>query len=1060
MTNPAQPRAAARERLLAWGTLLVVGLVVVWASLQIAHLRTRYSVSQFLPEKHPLIQADDRVRKQFFLDEVQPLLFTLTVTEGDWLSTARLKALERVTHTARDTKGVLSTLSLATIQGASQGGDDLSVGSLLNMTSEVERRAHVQADPVLTPNLISRDGKTTLLIASVTPDIDNKKLESAIAEIRSTLQDAFPSAQVDVGGVPAIQWQLAQLVKVELLRFMGLALLASCFTLLVVFSTASSAVVPLVIIFVSNVIVLASMTLAGQTLSVLAITIPILVSVNVLSLGTHTMLRLAEESSGFPVETDSSWSAKARLIGRTLRILFLPNLLTALTTSLGFATLALTSVPLIREFGVAVSTAMLLSWAVTTLLLFPLLVLMPLPKARAWAMKEAGWASWIFRERQTFVLAVLAAGLTMAVLGQRLDWTARLFDDLPSGEEARVTTERIDRDLGGMIPFEILVSEKGDSPWNDPASIRKLDQLLTGWRSRVEVGSALGLPDLLRQASGGAEAKLPTERRAVAESWFLISMSEDSPLKKYLTADGSTTRLGVRLRDLPSDRLKAAMQEMVAEVKGAFPTAEIQASGMATTVHALNNELSRDLMIGFWHALGVITFLLLVVFRSVKWAFAAMLPNLLPAAVLVGVLALTRTPIKPGVAIVFSIALGIAFDNTVYLLLRLRGILRDQAQQTLSMLDTRSAIQTALRLEGTPCLISSLCLLSGFAIFLLSEFGINRIFGSYMLVSLFFGLVGDLVFLPALVACWPRLLASRLEIEQAKLSPLGGAIPAPLVSSATVVNLRQEEVMSEERSESLPRIAAGLALIVSLGFAKDAGATPNALNADQILKRVEGRVASKDEAARIKMKVIESNGSSKERELEIKRKSGSKQQVLVRLEAPSDVRGVALLSVLKGGREDQWLYMPSQKKARRVVSGNRSQKFLDSEFNLEDFSAGTYIHFANKVIREEPGAGKSKIAVIESKAKGDETSYSRILTWIDLGSYQIQKSEYFDREGKLLKTMVFRDYKKFGQTWRAQTVEVRNMQNRRSTVLKVAGLKLNAGLPDSEFTQSALEDED
>ncbi len=250
-------------------------------------------------------------------------------------------------------------------------------------------------------------------------------------------------------------------------------------------------------------------------------------------------------------------------------------------------------------------------------------------------------------------------------------------------------------------------------------------------------------------------------------------------------------------------------------------------------------------------------------------------------------------------------------------------------------------------------------------------------------------------------------------------------------------------------------LASALALIALLfcGLAR-AGAA----DANQILKAVEKSLDSKDERATIKMNVVESDGTSKERDVEILRKSGSKNEVLVRLKAPSDVSGIALLSVSQNGSEAQWLYMPSQKKARRVVAGNKSQRFLDTEFNLEDFSAGTYARFDNKTIKEDRQPS-SAVAVIESKARDKESSYSRIMTWVDLNSYQVQKSEYYDHTGKLLKTMVFRDYKKYGATWRAQTIEVRNMQTQRSTVLHMAGLKLNKGIPDREFTQSALEED-
>ena len=235
---------------------------------------------------------------------------------------------------------------------------------------------------------------------------------------------------------------------------------------------------------------------------------------------------------------------------------------------------------------------------------------------------------------------------------------------------------------------------------------------------------------------------------------------------------------------------------------------------------------------------------------------------------------------------------------------------------------------------------------------------------------------------------------------------------------------------------------------------------PGSEDADAIMKKVEKTINAKDERAIIKMKVVESSGSAKEREVEIKRRSADKHQVLVRIKSPTDVSGVALLSVSRDEtNEDQWLYMPSQRKARRVLSSNKSQRFLDTEFALEDFSAGTYSRFENKIVKEDR-APSTAMAVIESKAKAEGSSYSKVLTWVDLGSYQVQKSEYYDRDGKLLKTMVFRDYKKYGNIWRAQNVEVRNMQTQRSTMMQIANLNLNAGLSDRDFSQSALERED
>lgn len=1035
------------------GLLLLVGGLATGALTLVAGLQTQYSVSQFLPAGHPLIKADHETRRKFFLDESQPILITLDLDAGkrsDWLQAERLARLAKVTGEFKAIEGIKNALSLGTVTAASQSSDQLSVGTLLDLPSDGERRARVAHDRFLNPLLVSENARRTLMVLGVQESLSTQSLRDMAARLRTRLSEVFPEARVSIGGVPVIQSQLTGLVKKELVRFMGFALAACCLTLLLVFSSAWSVVIPFAAILVSNIFVLGVMSILGYSMTVLAVTIPILVSVSVLSLCIHTMLRFVEDAHANLRQERRGLSMKAALVVSTIRSLFMPNLLTALTTCFGFVTLAVTDVPVIREFGVAVSASMLIAWLCSTLVLAPLLALLPIPVVRPWVLKEATWSARIFPYARYIVPAAFVGCIAMAAIGQNLQWSARLFDDLPAREEARRTTEEIDKNLGGMIPFEILVErEKSTDPWNDPKAMRSLDELLHRLRGMTEVGSAVGLPDLLRLALGDPSAELPTARQAIAEAWFLISMSENNPLRQFVTADGHAMRLGLRLRDIESNRMEATMKRIEDDVRSVFPDAKITTGGMATTVHRLNDGVSRSMLEGYWHALAVITVILAFVFRSWRWTLTAVLPNLVPAAILVGVLALVKTPMKPGVALVFSIALGIAFNNTVYLLQRLRTLMEETGR------GPREEIERALRLEGNPCMMASLCLLSGFGIFLVSDFSINQTFGAYMLISLFFGLVGDLVFLPALLKIAPWILVSTPKPRRANLIiPLH---PSPEEKMAVVLNPATE---ASPASAIGPRAAAGF-IAFFIAFAPVSRAMAGApTDANKILKTVEKGLYSKDERVLIKMKVVESNGASKDRELEIKRKSGSKQQVLVRLKSPSDVSGVALLSVWQGGSEDQWLYMPSQKKARRIVSGNKSQKFLDTEFNLEDFSANTYSHFENKIVKEER-APSAAVAVIESKAKGTtESSYSKILTWVDLATYQVQKSEYFDKDGQHIKTMVFRDYKKFGAAWRAQTIEVRNMQTHRSTVLQVAGLKLNSGLNDREFTQTALESGD
>jgi uncharacterized protein len=1039
-------KLTGKEKIFAFFTLLSLGFFCLFCVKPVQNLKTHYDINQFLPPGDPLIQKDMDVRARFGLATQQPLLVTLQLEVNDWLSLANLNVLNTAVEALQKIEGVEKVQALTSIDRMSEQGTDLKVGNFLaSFQDTAESRKSILANPLLSPLLISQDAKSVLVVVSIKPQESTGSLEAIIGQIRGSLTQTIQTAKFSIGGVPAIQMQLSEHVRLELARFMGLSLLAAAVTMLLVFINIWTILLPFLAMTVSVLAVLAMMSLMGYSMTVLAITVPILVSVTVLALSIHTLLRLAEEGVKAPLVKKFA-NSKFELTYHTFKMLGLPNLLTAMTTAFGFATVAFTEVPLIREFGITVSIAMVISWLVTQLCLFPLALLFPIPRVRVWAHSESQWSAWIFLKPRLLSAVVLVTCCLSAFVGRNLSWSAKLFDDLPDHVEARVATENIDARLGGMVPIEVIVTLPSRSSWKDITLLKKADESIRRLRLWPEIGSLISANDFVREM-GGPKRLMPASSAALSETLFFMGMSDASPLRQFLVNNDQSLRLAVRLRDISSDQVEKTTMSIKKEFGSLFPGSRIELGGMGSTIHSLNNSLSRELMMGFWSALFVISILIYLTFRSWRWTLVAILPNLVPASILIGLLAILGTPIKPGVAIVFSIALGIAFNNTVYMLERVRSLMR----QNKSMVSDE--IAKALRLEFNPCMISSACLLSGFGIFLLSEFSINQTFGMYMVISLFCGIVGDLIFLPAFVRAFPQLLdpkrEQRIDSSKSNIKDIKN-IGDNNSTLGEDVKAKKSKVISDLAA------AAGIAAVLVLS---PAGNADGAKDPTQILKSIQASLQVPDESANIKMIVRESDGQSKNREVSISRLSGSKfSGVKVKLLSPADVKGVAFLTKNSGSGVEQWLYSPSANKARRVISGNKSQKFLDTEFNLEDFSSSTYEKFNNRIAKEDTAG---RMIVIESLAKSKDSSYSKIMTWIDTKENQVQKAEYFDIQGKALKTMVFRDYQKYGTALRAKTIEVRNLQNQRSTILQLAGLKIGKGLKQADFTVESLEsDED
>lgn len=762
--------------------LIVMGFAALgaYAALSIPNLRTEYSMRQFLPPHHPLMEKDDRLKARFQLPQIEPFFALLTLEDrlpGTWLESDRIRNLRVATESFKSIQDVTNSISIATVEGASSSKEGLTVGRLLELTPENGWAKRVLEDPILTPQLITPDARTVVVAVWAPAELTSARNTQIQAEVRKNLEQAFPGVKVHLGGIPAVQISMSKILNKELGNFLVLSMIASLCTILLFFRTLSSVFVPVILIALANFISLAWMAWTGTTFTVLSSTLPVLVALTVVSMSTHTMLRYA---SDWKLALRSSDNPNPlRVLLKSYYGLLGPNTLTAITTAIGFFAISIANIPLIRQYGFTVGISIFVCWFVVIGALLPLLALFPIPEARDWTEKRARWAIWVTTYNREVLVAIVGICAVMLWTGRNLNWSARLFDDLPAGHEARISTEFVDNKLGGMIPLEIVIEKNEENAWNDPAAIAKLDQMAAEIRKIPEVGSAVGPQDFLRSAGKVQGRGLASTRQEAAEYAFLYGFGADNIYKRFVTVDGKAARLSIRLHDVPADHIKATVEKISTDMQAAFPGFTVIAGGMATTVHELNNELCRELIFGFWQALAAISLVLLVVFRSFKWALAAAIPNLVPVAVLLGAMAIGGTAVKPGIALIFSIALGISFDNTVYLLGRLR-LLRDRSEA--GKIDPAKAWYQ----EGNLCLFSSMALGAGFLVFLASFFSLNQQFGGYMVVAIMGGLLGDLVMLPAMLAAFPGMVKTK----KAK-------VPTLTVVVGELKNAAEEEAQEE-----------------------------------------------------------------------------------------------------------------------------------------------------------------------------------------------------------------------------------------------------------------------
>lgn len=176
---------------------------------------------------------------------------------------------------------------------------------------------------------------------------------------------------------------------------------------------------------------------------------------------------------------------------------------------------------------------------------------------------------------------------------------------------------------------------------------------------------------------------------------------------------------------------------------------------------------------------------------------------------------------------------------------------------------------------------------------------------------------------------------------------------------------------------------------------------------------------------------------------------------LIVFNSPKDVKGTSTLTFThKVGADDQWLFLPSIKRVKRISSANKSGPFVGSEFAYEDLSSQEVEKYTYKFLKQE-----GELLFVEQYPVDPKSGYTRRIVSYNQGKgYRLETVEFYDRKNALLKTLTYRDYKQYkGKFWRAGTLEMVNHQSGKETTLTFSDYQFGTGLSDDDFTQVALQ---
>ncbi|MBW2043130.1 MAG: outer membrane lipoprotein-sorting protein [Deltaproteobacteria bacterium] len=232
-----------------------------------------------------------------------------------------------------------------------------------------------------------------------------------------------------------------------------------------------------------------------------------------------------------------------------------------------------------------------------------------------------------------------------------------------------------------------------------------------------------------------------------------------------------------------------------------------------------------------------------------------------------------------------------------------------------------------------------------------------------------------------------------------------------------------------------------------------------ALTGKALAEKVYQRENGESAAGKMEMILADASGFERHREFQFFRKDyGDLSKNLIRFTEPADIRGTAFLSIEQpGGETEQFLYLPSLRRTRRIIASQKGRRFVNSDFTYEDMERRPVEKFGHRINGESRIDGKD-CYILESLPKKDASSqYFLIQSFIQKADFMPLQVDFFDKSGKRVKTYRVLETETIQGIPTETRVRMEDMERKHRTDLKVLAFSYNVELDDALFTKRKME---
>ena len=623
---------------------------------------------------------------------------------------------------------------------------------------DVRRRA--MKDNLIRGDLVSDSGAVTAIVVS----FDEKRIDAVRGGVIQRIHDIVdpklpPGVKAYYNGSLEISETYNRITLANQRTFTPPIFIITLLAVYLSFRSWRKMVLTIVAVGISVLWTLGLFSLMGYSYNILSSMLVPLIVVLAIADDVHIMQHWDEERRHKSAEA----SFKA-----TVAHLATPLFGASATTALGMASLATSNVVAVRSFGVGSAVGIMVDFMISLVFVPTLLSLMKPelqePLHERYLIGSMRRVAAFSTRHPRAVLAVTVALSFVAMAGIRdlhVDTNHISFfsPDHPLGQSARV----IDDELSGIYSFQIMLEGPAES-LSTPDSLQRMDRLENELRKLPNVKKVRSVADYVRRVNkelhdgDPAADVVPADAATVAQELFVFTLGGEGrrELERMVASDYSRAQIDVKLTSMDSYGVLAMIDRSDALGAEAFKGSGITATttGAGRLFSTLDHYLVASQISSFGTAFITVFAVIFVIFRSVRFGFLTIAPNVLPVLAVLGVMGFLGISMNIATVMVASVALGIVDDDTIHFINRYRrevaaGAATDEAIETATVHEGRASLTTAV--------INSLA----FGVLLFSEYKPTAWFGGLLALTMGVAFLAEVFILPATIKLLPGVFGAE-----------------------------------------------------------------------------------------------------------------------------------------------------------------------------------------------------------------------------------------------------------------------------------------------------------